>query len=90
MTARPPPSPDYAKARFETIKAAGGEPRYYMRMGQVWVRDIAKEKSGRSTAAARKTADLVDEVARMVAEREGTRENYTAFAQRLIALIKGH
>ena len=88
MTPKLPPIPDEAKARFDQIKASGGEPRYYMRMGKVRVRDVAKEKPRGSHSAVRKKIALVDQVAAMLAEREATGESYATLAERLIKLIK--
>ena len=54
MTPKLPPIPDEAKACFDQIKASGGNPRYYMRMGKVRVRDVAKEKPRGNHSAVRK------------------------------------
>jgi hypothetical protein len=57
-------------------------------MGQVRVRDVAKEKPRKSHPAVRKKIALVNQVAAMLAEREATEESYAALAERVIKLIK--
>ena len=88
MSPKLPPIPDEAKARFDQIKASGGEPRYYMRMGKVRVRDVAKEKPRGNRSAVQKKIALIDQVAAMLAEREAMGESHAALAERLIKLIK--
>jgi len=88
MTPKLPPIPDEAKARFDQIKASGGNPRYYMRMGKVRVRDVAKEKPRGNHSAVRKKIALVNQVAAMLAEREATGESCATLAERLIKLIR--